>query len=1011
MRKFSVGAVCLAVPGVTLCCCIDRAKATSVWAVTNTVKIGQTDPVQTSNYFWSGTKKSVAIKSARNEHESFQLVITADSGGLFEVDVEASDLIGPGTIPEENITLYREAYYDATDPPGYVGSGLGVPGVYPDALIPFVDPDDNNHQVGAPFNIQAGENQPIWVKVFVPPGVPAGEYAGSILISDNSGLIDVLTLELTVWDFDLPNVLRLKADYPLDGWWLLPGQYDTAPNDTLSLYRVWDRYYDFLASYSITPTFFYLEPKCINFPDSVYLDFSYCDTLYEHLLDENGLPLFDTPDVYNSNAWPPYCIADESGQYYEEAQFSDPVFVKKVKQFYRQLYDHYVEKGWVDKHYVFVYDETEWVSDEPYNNPPEGYDRARSWADLVHAAHPDLKFHVADNPIPYSSTWGTLIGYADMWTSYIDEIDLNPDLFAERQAAGEEVGAVINEYCDFIDYDAFYHRSIGWFCHKYRLSWMSEWEVAYWVDENDEALNPWLEKPNPQWGHGAGALLWPGKDIEGDPAKSIDDPVPSLRLELNRESLEDYEYLHLLEQVVGEAYVKGLVLHVLPTALRETDPDPHLYYSTRELIGNILGGASVSTASIMGSVTDSAGTAIRGAFVSNGLVSTVTTEVGSYQLPVSAGEQSINVSHGDFISQSQSLAVRPDTTITLDFELIPIPKSSAIFNSFDDPSDLDEWEWEGVQISFSSQHVTEGSHSLKGIFSDATDPYLGTWEFGTGWSGYHSLELDVYNQSDFYTGFGVAIIDKLGNWYGYEENETFDLLPNSFAHIVIPFENVAEKVDLDNLEWLEIIVETREELEGGGTVPLGSRVLYLDNLRLVRITGSDTTAPAPPWGLNVVQDGGAVSLSWSAPLMDADGGSLTGLVGYNVYRSNVSGQSYLSINSFNVIGTNFTDTEVVNDSTYYYVVTALDDADPANESLFSEEVNITLTGAVPGDVNGDGTVNVLDIVRAVNIILGIGDPATEYERWAADCNGDGGVDILDVVGIVNLILGVGSCSQ
>ncbi|MFQ6093649.1 MAG: dockerin type I repeat-containing protein, partial [bacterium] len=58
-----------------------------------------------------------------------------------------------------------------------------------------------------------------------------------------------------------------------------------------------------------------------------------------------------------------------------------------------------------------------------------------------------------------------------------------------------------------------------------------------------------------------------------------------------------------------------------------------------------------------------------------------------------------------------------------------------------------------------------------------------------------------------------------------------------------------------------------------------------------------------------------------------------------------------------------------------------------------------------GDVNRDGEINVLDVVQAVNIILEIGDPPTDYELWAADFNQDGLVNILDVVLIVNEILG------
>lgn len=59
-----------------------------------------------------------------------------------------------------------------------------------------------------------------------------------------------------------------------------------------------------------------------------------------------------------------------------------------------------------------------------------------------------------------------------------------------------------------------------------------------------------------------------------------------------------------------------------------------------------------------------------------------------------------------------------------------------------------------------------------------------------------------------------------------------------------------------------------------------------------------------------------------------------------------------------------------------------------------------------GDIDGNGEINILDVLRVVNIILGIGPPSTEEELWAADCNGDGTIDILDVVGIVHIILGI-----
>ena len=57
-----------------------------------------------------------------------------------------------------------------------------------------------------------------------------------------------------------------------------------------------------------------------------------------------------------------------------------------------------------------------------------------------------------------------------------------------------------------------------------------------------------------------------------------------------------------------------------------------------------------------------------------------------------------------------------------------------------------------------------------------------------------------------------------------------------------------------------------------------------------------------------------------------------------------------------------------------------------------------------GDLDGDGIVNILDIIVEVNIILGAIDP-TPQQEIAGDLNGDGSINILDVIALVNIIVG------
>ena len=60
--------------------------------------------------------------------------------------------------------------------------------------------------------------------------------------------------------------------------------------------------------------------------------------------------------------------------------------------------------------------------------------------------------------------------------------------------------------------------------------------------------------------------------------------------------------------------------------------------------------------------------------------------------------------------------------------------------------------------------------------------------------------------------------------------------------------------------------------------------------------------------------------------------------------------------------------------------------------------------SVPGDVNQDGSLNVLDIVEIVAHILG-SNPIEGYALVLADANDDGFINVLDVIAIINQIVG------
>lgn len=73
-------------------------------------------------------------------------------------------------------------------------------------------------------------------------------------------------------------------------------------------------------------------------------------------------------------------------------------------------------------------------------------------------------------------------------------------------------------------------------------------------------------------------------------------------------------------------------------------------------------------------------------------------------------------------------------------------------------------------------------------------------------------------------------------------------------------------------------------------------------------------------------------------------------------------------------------------------------------------VNSVLPGG-RGDVNHDDNIDVLDVVRVVNIILGTSTSPGAYELWASDVNIDGTIDVSDIMKIVDIIIGLSNDSS
>ena len=134
---------------------------------------------------------------------------------------------------------------------------------------------------------------------------------------------------------------------------------------------------------------------------------------------------------------------------------------------------------------------------------------------------------------------------------------------------------------------------------------------------------------------------------------------------------------------------------------------------------------------------------------------------------------------------------------------------------------------------------------------------------------------------------------------------------------------------------------------------------------------SGASSALPPPSIITATAANSIDLSWS---------SVSGAVGYNVYRSTTSGLGYVKINgSSPVTGTSYVDKNTVPGTTYYYVVTSVNSK--GQESAYSKEAHATEPGgnqaptltsitAVPNPANNPRR----NITFTVSASDGDGDP-------------------------------------
>ncbi len=183
--------------------------ASGVWCVGDSQKVKPYDAVEEKNIFWDSDERVVKLYGAKNEYVAFQIIVNADGEKLQDINIQADDFkSGDNIISKDYIDLFKEHYLKVTVPSSYDAIPVEDAGIgeYPTQMVPFRAP-----RLGAPFDVEDGRNQPVWVDVYISEDAVAGEYESYFTVTAGGKEGLKIKVILTVWDFMLPHETHFKT--------------------------------------------------------------------------------------------------------------------------------------------------------------------------------------------------------------------------------------------------------------------------------------------------------------------------------------------------------------------------------------------------------------------------------------------------------------------------------------------------------------------------------------------------------------------------------------------------------------------------------------------------------------------------------------------------------------------------------------------------------------------------------------------------------------------------------
>lgn len=299
--------------------------------------------------------KSINIDAARRERQSAQIVVIS-RGTPARIDrVSVSDLTGHYcTIGRANVQFRLVGFTQVVESTWRSVKKLGY---WPDPLLKMRS-----------FECPAGQARSIWINVRIPETAGTGDYSGRICLFSGSKKIAVVPIKLHVYDFELPRLPLLDTSY----WTAINDRYDLSKEP-----HVLDEMIRLFGEYRTSTNIWYNDP--VKWYREKNGDIVCAASAMKRLITKADAADIRTLQVgsgcWSINNFTYPRIVDRStgkdvGAEYTSKYAGDPL----AKLYLKQMCDWLATKGWLNRAYMQIHDES--------FDPEASHNNGASWASI-----------------------------------------------------------------------------------------------------------------------------------------------------------------------------------------------------------------------------------------------------------------------------------------------------------------------------------------------------------------------------------------------------------------------------------------------------------------------------------------------------------------------------------------------------------------------------------------------------------------------------------------------------